>query len=479
MLVVSKKSILRYLAIFLFIHISVHANFIVKYKDGTVFKTKIDPRDTLAISASGGEEIDYIEEDVILKRHGTSSNDPYFNQQWALSNYLNYSFMRAKSFENSVINVAIVDTGITSHNDLNAIVLQGADFISDTTNSRDGNGRDSDPSDPGDYADGTCGQSSSSSWHGTHIAGIIGAISGNNYGVAGANSSVRLIPARVLGPCGGQTSDIADAIRWSVGGSVSGVAANANPARVVNLSLGGKSSCSQYMQEAIDYANSRGAVVVVSAGNESASVDSMEYTPANCRGVFRVGAITSSLYESSYSNYGEIVDISAPGDIIYSTVNNGYTTPYGSGSFTTMSGTSMSAGFITAAIASIFSTNNTLTGEQAKDILVRNSASMNCRNYNCSQGAVDVYAAVQDAQSEVRDTSFSYDDPVVIGGYQSASSNLNRAQSSGGGGLCGTIDMQDDDKGQTKRTLIFLGLLFFAFNFSHRLRNIFKITAGN
>ncbi|EQC47754.1 S8 family peptidase [Bacteriovorax sp. Seq25_V] len=479
MLVVSQKSILGCLFILSLSISPVYAKFIVKYKDGTVAKTEIDPREMMAMTSSDGNEIEYIEEDVILKRHATTSNDPLFSQQWALSNYLNYSFMRAKSYESTVINVAVVDTGITAHSDLNSVVLQGADFISDTTNSRDGGGRDADPSDPGDYADGTCGESSSSSWHGTHIAGIIGAVSGNGYGIAGASSSVRIIPARVLGPCGGQTSDIADAIRWAVGGSVSGVAVNQNPARVVNLSLGGKSSCSQYMQEAIDYANSRGAVVVVSAGNESASVDSMEYTPANCRGVFRVGAITSSLYESSYSNYGEIVDISAPGDIIYSTVNGGFTYPSASGSFRTMSGTSMSAGFISAAIASVFSANSNLTGEQAKDIIVRNASYVNCRNYNCTQGAVDVYAAVQDAVSEVRDTSFTYDDPVVVNGYQSSSSYLTRSGSSGGGGLCGTIDMQDEDKGQTKRTILFLALLFVTINFSTRLRNFFKITASN
>ncbi len=78
-----------------------------------------------------------------------------------------------------------------------------------------------------------------SSWHGTHVAGTIGAIGNNGMGVAGINWVSQIVPVRVLGKCGGYVSDIADGIVWASGGTVTGLPDNANPARVLNLSLGG------------------------------------------------------------------------------------------------------------------------------------------------------------------------------------------------------------------------------------------------
>jgi subtilisin family serine protease len=78
-----------------------------------------------------------------------------------------------------------------------------------------------------------------SDYHGSHVAGTIGAATNNSLGVAGINWVSKILPLRVLGKCGGYTSDIADAIRWAAGLSVPGVPANPNPAWVLNLSLGG------------------------------------------------------------------------------------------------------------------------------------------------------------------------------------------------------------------------------------------------
>ena len=445
----------------------VFGNFIVKYRSGRMQKTKIDPRQLNAISISTeGNEIEYVEEDRVLHRHGYS-NDPLYSQQWAMVNYLNDTFSRAKSEVSSgaQVTVAVVDTGMTNHSELNSIVVGGYDFISDTTNARDGGGRDSDATDPGDYGDYSvaCSGNSSSSWHGTHIAGIIAARSNNGVGVAGAGTNIRILPLRVLGPCGGQTSDIADAVRWAAGGSVSGTPSNSYPAKVINLSLGGKGQCSRYMQEAVDYANSRGSVVVVSAGNDGSSIDSMDYTPANCRGVFRVGAVNTSVGESNYTNYGKIVDISAPGDIIYSTVNSGYNSPSGE-SYKSMSGTSMSAGFISAAAAMVFSENPNLYSDQVKDILARTSQSFLCQNANCSRGTVDAFEAVIEARSEIADASFRYDDPVVVGGFSSVSTTVQTTK--GGGGACGTIE--DRSRSQKNYFGSFL-ILCFAFILSTKL----------
>src|SRR4030042_5320443 len=111
----------------------------------------------------------------------------------------------------------------------------------------DGGGRGGDPSDPGDWI--TSAESASgffagcypgnSSWHGTHTAGTIGASGNNSLGVAGIDWNTKILPVRVLGKCGGDTSDIVDGMRWAAGLTVSGAPANANPAKVISISLGG------------------------------------------------------------------------------------------------------------------------------------------------------------------------------------------------------------------------------------------------
>ena len=191
--------------------------------------------------------------------------------------------------------VAVIDTGIVPHNDLNANVLPGYDFVSDAAAARDGNGRDANPRDEGDwYAAGECGRrtASNSSWHGTHVAGTVAAVTNNAFGVAGVAFNARILPVRALAKCGGTLADIADAIIWSAGGSVPGVPANLNPAKVINMSLGGSGSCGSTYQAAINTARSLGASVVVAAGNSN--IDAANARPANCSGVITVAATTRS-----------------------------------------------------------------------------------------------------------------------------------------------------------------------------------------
>ena len=176
----------------------------------------------------------------------------------------------------------------------------------------DGNGRDSDPHDPGDWVfTGDCPfytPNKPSSWHGTHVAGTIGARSNNGVGVAGVNWVSPIVPVRVLGKCGGYSSDIADGIRWAAGLSVAGVPANPYPARVLNLSLGGQHPCYSFLQNAITNANAAGAVVVVSAGNSNQNAAA--FSPASCSARHVVGA-QYQRQQSPYSNYGATVEISA------------------------------------------------------------------------------------------------------------------------------------------------------------------------
>ncbi|AYF44600.1 serine metalloprotease MprA family protein [Halobacteriovorax sp. BALOs_7] len=417
------------------------ANYIVKYKDGSSETSIANPTTSFASFSISGD-IEYVEEDRRLFAHYGEYNDTYYSNQWYFNNYLSNSFYHAREYAladgGPNVTVAIIDTGITSHFELNQNVVGGYDMISDGANSRDGGGRDSDPSDEGDFGDnsGTCSAgSSSSTWHGTHIAGIVAARSDNNYGIVGAAKGINLLPVRVLGACGGLTSDIADAVRWAAGGSVRGAGQNPNPAKVINMSLGARGSCSRYMQESIDFAKSQGAVVVVATGNSNA--DATFYTPANCRGVLRVGAVNQSRSRSTYSNFGSIVDIAAPGDGILSTVNSGQTTP-STESFASMNGTSMAAGFISATAAMIYQANPGLYPDQVRQIITQTAVSYYCDKESCSKGAVDPYEAVSLAYNTTPNANFSYKDPVLVGGTAALNDRFSSGNKSGG--ACGTIE---------------------------------------
>ena len=251
--------------------------------------------------------------------------------------------------------VAVLDTGITTHSDIAANLLPGYDFIGDTFVSVDGDGRDSNPADPGDWNNATeCDSpgndvgASNSSWHGTHVTGTVAAVTNNAKGVAGTAYGAKVVPVRVLGKCGGYDSDIADAMVWASGGTVSGVPANANPAEVVSLSLGGGGACGATTQAAIDGGVSRGTTFVIAAGNDNADVSGS--SPANCNNVIAVGSITSTGARSSFSNYGSGVDIAAPGSSILSTLNSGAQTP-STESYAVYSGTSMATPHVAGVVA--------------------------------------------------------------------------------------------------------------------------------
>lgn len=374
---------------------------------------KINRRMTLAEAASLAADIaasdpnvEYAEPDRIM-RHTFTPNDTRYSEQWHYfesTGGINAPAAWDKSTGSGVV-VAVIDTGYRPHADLAANLLPGYDFISDTFVSNDGNGRDGDASDPGDWINaGECGPGDpaafeSSSWHGTHVAGTIAAVTNNSNGVAGVAFNAKVVPARVLGKCGGYTSDIADAIIWSSGGSVSGVPANANPAKVLSISLGGIGACDTTTQNAINSARSRGASVVVAAGNynHNASQDS----PANCSGVVTVAAVGRNGGKASYSNYGATVEIAAPGgsggaNSVLSTLNTGTTTP-GSDSYALYNGTSMATPHVSGVVALMLSVKPTLTPDQVTSMLQSTARPFPATCSQCGAGIVDANAAVDAA----------------------------------------------------------------------------------
>ncbi|MCW4454091.1 S8 family serine peptidase [Flavobacterium sp. MXW15] len=346
--------------------------------------------------------VEYVEVDQIM-RPTLNPNDPRLSEQWGFGTTnagINVRPAWDKATGTGVV-VAVIDTGITNHPDLNANILPGYDFISDAAMARDGNGRDNNPADEGDwYGANECGvgyPASGSSWHGTHVAGTVAAVTNNATGVAGTAFNAKIVPVRVLGKCGGYTSDIADAIVWASGGTVSGVPANANPAEVINMSLGGSGSCSSTYQNAINGAVSRGTTVVVAAGNSNANVSTA--VPANCANVIAVAATTSAGARASFSNYGAGIDISAPGQAILSTLNTGTTVP-ASPSYASYNGTSMAAPHVAGVVALMQSAASTPLSPATVESIIKSTARPlpGACSGGCGAGIVDADAAVVAAQ---------------------------------------------------------------------------------
>ncbi|WP_374674500.1 S8 family peptidase [Ideonella sp.] len=352
-------------------------------------------------------DVEYVEPDRRMVPLFTP-NDTSYNLQWhyhEATGGLNAPSAWDKSTGTGV-RVAVIDTGYRPHADLAANIVGGYDFIADTFVANDGNGRDASALDPGDWiAANECGGShaaQNSSWHGTHVAGTVAAVTNNASGVAGVAFGAKVVPVRVLGKCGGYTSDIADAIRWAAGGTVSGVSANAYPAKVLNLSLGGSGSCDSTTQSAINDARSRGAVVVVAAGNSNANA--ANYSPASCAGVITVAATGRSGSRAYYSNYGSVVDLAGPGgdmsgssaNGVYSTLNTGTSSP-GSDTYAYYQGTSMAAPHVAAVAALMFAKNGALTPDQVESMLKSTARAFPGTCSQCGSGIVNASAAVDAA----------------------------------------------------------------------------------
>lgn len=311
-------------------------------------------------------------ERVRVLRHQWIPNDTMYAQQWSLGTGVG-GIRAARAWDltpSGSIAVAVIDTGIRSHPDLDAKRMSGYDMISNTFIANDGGGRDNDATDGGDFDDAldcSGGINFISTWHGTHVAGIIAASTNNGDGMAGVAPNARIVPVRALGRCGGTNEDVADAIRWAAGVPVAGVPNNPNPSRVINLSLGGTGPCGSNMQSAVDGALSRGAVVVVAAGNDATLASG--FSPANCNGVVSVAASNLLGDLSSYSNFGNTVSITAPGGDfgnlpgVISTLNGGITLP-GVPSYATYAGTSMAAPHVAGVVALMLTRDPSLTPGQ-------------------------------------------------------------------------------------------------------------------
>lgn len=354
--------------------------------------------------------------------------------------------------DGSGIVIAVLDTGITSHVDVDTSLADaGYDFITDAFVS----GREQDGRAPGgwDLGDWTTAEPwlsectdaanppEDSSWHGTHVANTSGAeLTNNGTGMAGIAHGAKVLPVRVLGHCGGYSSDINDAIVWAAGGSVDGVPANTHPARVINLSLGGSGSCtaSSSAAKAIDTARALGAVVVVAAGNSNK--DAAGYSPASCPGAIAVAASGVTSKRAYYSNYGSVVKIAAPGGGVYANdgssgaqandgfiwqaLNSGKTTPVPNDSnYGGMAGTSQATPHVSGIVALVqgarLAAKLPLLGpDEVLDVLQSTATAPKVAppdNRPIGAGIVDAAAAVAKAVASGGDEPGEPDPAIVLG----------------------------------------------------------------
>lgn len=300
------------------------------------------------------------------------------------------------------VTVAVLDSGYRPHVDLVANIVGGYDFVSQDgvgnfTTANDGDGRDADAQDPGDWNTKPLDcDVENSSWHGTHAAGIIGAVGNNNVGVIGIAYRAKILPVRVLGVCGGYTSDTAAGLQWAAGLAVPGVPANANPAKVINLSFGRSGACSLTYQNAMQAVVNAGVVVVVSTGNDGSTTAITQ--PSNCPGVVAVTAHTSQGANTSYANVGPGTTISAQGNSIYSLSNAGTTVP-GADSYSAVSGTSFSAPQVAGVAALLAQIKPGISPAEVKAHLTSSARPYPAGTYcaartDCGAGLLDAFRAV-------------------------------------------------------------------------------------
>ncbi len=304
------------------------------------------------------------------------------------------------------VRVAVLDTGRVDHPDMQGVWVGGYDFIASSDNAGDGDGRDADPTDTMSCIDG--GSPVSGRPHGLHVASIIAARMGNNEGLAGVAPEAGIVPVRVISSCGGFLSDVLDAMRWAVGLPVSGVPANPNPARILNLSLGTTSpgaTCDGTTQAIVNEVLGTGATIVVSTGNDGADTITV---PAACQGVIAVAAASKTGKRTGYSNAGAGTTLTAAGGGCASDAPAGCSSDaynyvaiaHHDGSnpgYLMGSGTSYAAPHVAGAAALLLERDGSRDGATVKALLTgsaRAFASGACDGGLCGAGLLDVEAAL-------------------------------------------------------------------------------------
>ncbi len=354
-------------------------------RQGLTAVGEIEPLGVRVLAVPSGEEqstagrlrtdpgVVYAEPDYIYHALTVPDDTYYSAYQWNMP-YINAENGWDVTTGSSSVTIAVVDTGVDiGHPDLSSKIVSGYDFVND----------DSDPVDD--------------EGHGTHVAGIAAAVSNNGEGVAGVSWGAKIMPVKVLDSTGsGTLSNVASGIIWAAD----------HGAEVINLSLGG-SSGSSTLEDAVDYAYNKGALLVAAAGNEYESGNFTIY-PAAYDHVLAVGAIGDSDEHAYYSNTGTYVDVAAPGGNPTSSYdtnpNHWILSTYwrGSGySYAQIVGTSQAAPHVAGLAALILSVNGSLTNDEVEQTIEDTAVDLGAsgRDDTFGYGKIDVAAALAAAQS--------------------------------------------------------------------------------
>lgn len=308
---------------------------VLKMNDTYIFKSNSKTTEQLIAYFKEQWDIKFIEPHYLYLTNEETSfeiipNDALFEKyQWNIRDIQALKGWNLSKGSEDVI-IAVLDTGVQlDHPDLVDKLITGYNVEDSTSNANDDFG------------------------HGTHVAGIIGATVNNEEGVAGVSWYNKLMPVKVLNSSGsGSTYSVAQGIIW----------ATDNGAKVINMSLGNYASA-DFLHEAIKYAYERDVVLIAASGNDNTARPGY---PAAYPEVFAVGATTNTHERAAFSNYGDYIDVVAPGDAIAST--------YIGGQYAALSGTSMASPHVAALAGLIRSINPSLTNVQVMEIM-RQSAS--------------------------------------------------------------------------------------------------------
>jgi len=312
-------------------------------------------------------------------------NDNYLSQQWALNQTNDCDIDAPEAWDietgDSNIVIAIVDTGVDyNHPDLAANIwdniaesLNGIDDDSngyiDDIRGWDFYNKDNNPID--DYG------------HGTHCSGIASAVTNNSVGIAGICWNCTIMPIKIGGSYGIPLDAAADGIIYAAD----------NGADVISMSWGGYFT-STLISDAIDYAYEKGAALVAAAGNSNTD---MKLYPAAYDNVIAVAATNSTDEKADFSNYGNWIDLAAPGVDIYSTMptyevfmndNYGYSQNYD-----TCNGTSMACPFVSGLAGLILSKNSSFSPDEICTIL-KSSTDTVTSDYYIGRGRINAYSAI-------------------------------------------------------------------------------------
>ncbi|MDO8244068.1 MAG: S8 family serine peptidase [Myxosarcina sp. JB018] len=285
-----------------------------------------------------------VEKDGRIRLFGQESNDPLYHQQKSFFEDIHLGSKWVSNASADQITVAVVDSGVDlDHPDLKANLVPGFNALHDNSQENEESGIQQKEAVPEDHYG-----------HGTHVAGLVGAETSNNLGVASVSKGTNIMPIKVMEGEEGWISDVVQGIEYAISKDVD----------IINLSLGTFENKDQ-LKDVIEKAERKGILVTAAAGNDDVN---RSVFPAAYQSVISVGSTnTGSNQRADFSNYGDFIDVATPGTSIFSTTIDGY--KY-------LDGTSMSTGIVSSTMASLMEQYPYLSPDQMKEVILEGTSSL-------------------------------------------------------------------------------------------------------